>query len=76
MAQQLWDLYERFPAEENGRPFINLRLNQQVLGDLLGVARETANKLVHTLKADGVIEMEKQRVWITDPDGLKSWIQV
>lgn len=57
-------------ATQGGRP-ITVLVNQTVLAELAGVTRPTANRVLRRLEADGVVELDRGRIRIRDPEALQ-----
>jgi CRP/FNR family transcriptional regulator len=50
---------------------IDLRLTQAELASWVMATRESVNKVLGTLRDQGLIQVEAQRITILDPQGLK-----
>lgn len=66
----LWHLADRWGRRERGRVALELRLSQDVLGDLIGAHRSSVNAALRELVEQGAIEMHDGR-WdlCGDPPG-------
>lgn len=61
---------ERFGEERSGSIFI--AVHEGELATRVGLARETANRALKTLKADGILRVTKDGLEITDLDAVRS----
>lgn len=68
IREQLRDLAGRFGAPDDvGRRRIELPLVQEDLAAMVGASRETANRAVARLIADGRLRLERRRYVVADP---------
>jgi len=51
---------------------IDLRLQQQELGDMVGTSRESVNKQLRAWTVDGLVRFERGYITILDTDGLEA----
>lgn len=58
-------------APMRARPPVGLHLNQQALGELIGVTRKTANRLLAALEAEGLVRLGYGRLELLDMSGLR-----
>ena len=49
----------------------DLPLSQEIIGDLLGLSAPHVNRMLHQLKAERLISVDRHRVTIDDPEGLQ-----
>lgn len=54
----------------DGRPTVGLRLTRQDLGAMIAATRESVNYAIGELRERGVLEMERGRVVVLDPEAL------
>jgi CRP-like cAMP-binding protein len=52
-----------------------LPLSQEIIGDLLGLSAPHVNRMLHQLKAERLISINRHRVTIDDPEGLQMLAQ-
>ena len=72
LSKRILDLAERYGQSlEGGGTRINLRMRQQDFADMVGVTRESVNKILKTYKMKGLIRMEKGYVSILDQEALE-----
>lgn len=71
LAARLLDLADRFGVQRDAGIEIDARLTQQELADMIGTSRETLAVTVSSLRERGVIQMQQQRVVITDLEALQ-----
>ena len=58
-------------ANRSGKPCVDVRLSQSELGALAGLRREAVNRQLHQWSADGIVSLERSRIWIEDLDALE-----
>ncbi len=46
-------------------------VTQSMLGNMSGASREMVNRSLHQLEDEGLIDLQKQRIVIRDPDRLQ-----
>ena len=70
LASKLWKLARDFgkPCERGTE--IDLNLPITFLADMLGVPRETASRACNRLVNEGLIRIEKKRIFIVDSDEI------
>jgi CRP/FNR family cyclic AMP-dependent transcriptional regulator len=56
--------------DPDGRPMVGLRLTRLDLGSMIGTTRESVNGAVKDLQKRGILEMERGRVVVLDPEAL------
>lgn len=54
----------------DGRPMVGLRLTRLDLGAMIGTTRESVNSAIRDLHKRGILEMERGRVVVLDPEAL------
>jgi CRP-like cAMP-binding protein len=57
-------------SARQGRPTIQLAVNQTELGQMLGGARQSVNQAMQALERAGLVRIDGRRISIVDPDGL------
>ena len=67
-------------ADRHGEPvpdgvMINLPLNRQELGSLVGTSRETVTRLLHQFQREGVLRIEGSTITILKPELLRAWYE-
>ena len=72
IAHTLLDLAADYGVRDNAGIIISLRLSQGDLGNLVGLARETVNIVLQDFRQQGLVEADRQRIRIKDPDGLRA----
>lgn len=71
LASSLLVLAEDHGEETDRGHCLNINLSQQQLANLVGASRETVARILSSWKKQGLIEIEKQVIRITDLEGLK-----
>jgi CRP/FNR family transcriptional regulator len=56
--------------DRDGRPTVGLRLTRRDLGAMIGTTRESVNGAIRDLHKRGILEMERGRVLVLDPEAL------
>ena len=56
--------------DRDGRPVVGLRLTRLDLGAMIGATRESVNAAMRDLQKRGILEMERGRVVVLDPEAL------
>jgi CRP-like cAMP-binding protein len=76
IAHFLLELHARLraagTAAERG---FEMPLSQEIIGDLLGLSAPHVNRMLHQLKAEHLISVDRRRVTIEDPEGLQMLAQ-
>jgi CRP/FNR family cyclic AMP-dependent transcriptional regulator len=70
MVRLLVELVESHGERRGNRGDIRLPLSHQELASLIGVTRETATIVLGQLQADGLIEVHRRRIGVTDWERL------
>ena len=70
LARALIALAESLGSELEGRRYLHVRVSQSELGNMVGAARESVNKLMRGWEDEGVIAMVDGRVQILRPEAL------
>lgn len=71
VAAKLLELADRYGVQKEGAEEIELRLTQAKLASWVAASRESVNKVLGTLRDQGLIEIKGQRITILDRPGLK-----
>ena len=76
VAAKLLELADRYGLRNDGKDGINgieinLRLTQAELATWVAATRESVNKVLGTLRDQGLIQVEGQRITILDMPGLR-----
>ena len=72
IALTLLDLAADYGIQDNQGILVPLRLNQGDLGNLVGLARETVNTVLHDFKQQGLVEAHRDNIRIIDPARLRA----
>lgn len=70
LAAKLWKLARDFGMEKPEGIEIDVNFSVHFLADMLGVPRETASRLRNALVKYGLIQVNRKRITVTNPDGL------
>ena len=70
LAKQLCRLAERYGRRQEGGVFIDLKLSQQELGDLVGATRESVNKQLRAWTSEGLVERRSGSLVLRDLEAL------
>lgn len=70
LAHALLLLVHNFGRRENGAIVLDLPLSRSELGELAGISRGTASRLMTELRGNRLVETNGRKVLILDPDGL------
>ncbi len=70
LSRLLLRLADEFPSEHNGARAIDVTLTQQDIADLIGSTRESANIALNHLRRQGLIDLNRRRIIIREPDKL------
>lgn len=71
VAHALLDMAAEYGIQDNEGVLIPIRLNQRDLGNLVGLARETVNAVLHDFKERGLVNAQRRSIRITDPSRLR-----
>ncbi len=71
LAKKLVELAESYGKKDGDNVFIDLNLTQKELGDMIGSSRESINKELKTLRDNGLIIKEENRIQIINMTRLK-----
>lgn len=63
--------YNETGANRPNKSCVDLRLSQSEIGGLAGLRREAVNRQLHQWCADGIVSLERGRIWIEQPDALE-----
>lgn len=58
-------------ANQPDKPCVDLKLSQSELGAIAGLRREAVNRHLHQWEADGIISLDRGRIWIEEPEALE-----
>lgn len=72
IAHTLLDLGADYGVRDDAGILIPLRLNQTDLGNLVGLARETVNIVLQDFRQQGLVEADRRRIRIKDPERLRA----
>ena len=75
MASLLRDLAEEFGVERRGGLEIDLELNVSLLGDFLGIPRESASRHRKALVQSGLVSVQGKRITILNPERLEAFLK-
>lgn len=75
LAARLLELADRHGQREGDGIAIDLNLSRQELGNMIGVSRETATRLLHQFQREKIIEIDGSRITIRKPLILQTWSQ-
>jgi CRP-like cAMP-binding protein len=50
---------------------VQVQLTQRELGEMIGTARESVNKVLHTWQRDGLVDLRRGAIAIRQPEGLE-----
>lgn len=70
IAHTLLTLGRQFGAEVGHGLVIPLRLSQRDLASLVGVRRETVNLVLQDFRHRGLVEAQRRRIYVQDPEAL------
>ncbi|HJB28970.1 MAG TPA: Crp/Fnr family transcriptional regulator [Candidatus Blautia faecavium] len=70
LAAKLWKLSRDFGIKTERGTEIDIRMSVTFLADLLGAPRETTSRVCKTLMEHGLINMNRKRITITDPERM------
>ncbi|HUW65631.1 MAG TPA: Crp/Fnr family transcriptional regulator [Spirochaetia bacterium] len=74
MTGMLLDLARTYGVQAEKGTCIDINLTNQELANLIGTTRETANRILNDFRRSGVLEVDRQKITITDEKKLKSWL--
>lgn len=72
VAHRLVELAEDYGVAEDGGVRIDLPISQRELAGWVASSREAVNKALQQLEGEGLVGVERRRMTIRDPDGLKA----
>ncbi|MCZ6784003.1 MAG: Crp/Fnr family transcriptional regulator [Proteobacteria bacterium] len=72
LAKKLLALAQSYGKQTPEGTLIDLRLQQQELGDMVGTSRESINKQLRSWAAQGLVAVERSRVTVVDTAGLEA----
>lgn len=71
LAHALLELARQYGIEDREGVLIPVRLSQGDLGKLVGLTRETVNGFLQVWREQGLVEMDRRRIRLRDPDRLR-----
>lgn len=71
LAHTLVQLSHQHGIEDGEGVLIPLRLSQGDLGKLVGLTRETVNSILQVWREQGIVEIDRRRIRLRDPERLK-----
>jgi CRP/FNR family cyclic AMP-dependent transcriptional regulator len=74
IARALLEIAAECGVRDDFGVLLPIRLSQRELGNLVGLARETANVVLGDLKRQGLVEITRQNIRIKDPDRLRALV--
>ena len=72
LAQRLTELVRTHGRPASGGVAIDLRLSQESLAEMVGVSRQTLNRILKTLEASGMVALGYRAVIVRDPAALEA----
>ena len=75
LAKKLLQLADSVGQPSDRGIEIGGRLTQQDLAAMIGATRESVNKQLGSLREDGIVRVDRQRITILDPDSLRRRVQ-
>lgn len=76
LAKRLLTLVKQYGKPTRNGITIDIKLSQESLGQMLGVTRESVNKGIRTLEAQGIIAHEHGIINVTDIASLEAFVIV
>jgi CRP/FNR family cyclic AMP-dependent transcriptional regulator len=76
LMRALLVLVDAYGIQQDEGTVIQLRLAQDHLGNLLGVSRQSINKVIKGLESEGVIQMHYRRVIVRDVEALRATVHM
>ena len=74
IASLLLDLAKKIGREENGKIVINAPITRQDIAEMAGTTVETAIRIISRWKKEGIVDTERGKIEILDPDYLEDII--
>jgi CRP-like cAMP-binding protein len=71
LAKKLLALADNYGNETPGGTYIDLKLSQGELGEMVGTSRESINKQLRAWRAEGIVRSEKGYITLRDLDALE-----
>lgn len=71
LAKKILELAESYGQPTPSGIFIDLRVTQQELANMVGATRESVNKHLRSYRARGIIDIDRQRLRVLKPDELR-----
>lgn len=74
VVRKLLDLVERYGVQQRDGVLIDLDLSQEAFASLAGTTRESANRVLSRLREQGVVQIERVRIRVLDPEKLEEML--
>jgi CRP/FNR family transcriptional regulator len=71
VSRQLLALLERYGGEQEKGLLIDLDLSQEAIASLVGTTREGANRALSSLRSEGILQVDRSRIRVLQPEKLK-----
>lgn len=71
IARKLLELTERYGVDQEDGVLIDLDLSQEAIATLVGTTRESANRALSGLRDQGIVQVDRVRIWVLDPKKLE-----
>jgi CRP-like cAMP-binding protein len=71
IARKLLELTERYGVNQEEGVLIDLDLSQEDIATLVGTTRESANRALSALRDQGIVQVDRARIRVLDPDRLE-----
>jgi len=71
IARKLLELSERYGVAQDDGVLIDLDLSQEAIATLVGTTRESANRALGWLREQGVVQVDRVRIRVLDPERLE-----
>jgi CRP/FNR family transcriptional regulator len=71
IARKLLELMERYGVLQTDGVLIDLDLSQEAMATLVGTTRESANRALRGLRDQGIVEIDRSRIRVIDPERLE-----
>ena len=70
VVRKLLELVERYGVQQEDGVLIDLDLSQEAIASLAGTTRESANRVLSRLREQGVVQIERVRIRVLNPEKL------
>lgn len=74
IARKLLELSDRYGVRQEDGVMIDLDLSQEAIASLAGTTRESANRALSQMRNKGIVEIERVRIRVLQPDALQSYL--